>query len=345
MDGLWLQDIESLEAISQDDDTRNLFLRMAQLSQDGRLAPFLRELKDDRELDDAHEGHGGRARVRRRLPARGRGLRPPHPRTSAPPMPVTRPAVATRARRRCLTFAEPAEHRVVRRRRGTRTTRSTSRLDRPLASTSCDLETGCRAARRGSSRAAAARGRRGRGTRGTRASAPGRRARRGRRVPARVGAHEPGRDLVDHVDRLVDDPLVLGRARVPDVAGVDADAAARLQHARPGARACPRGRRRGGSRSSRRARRRSELVAEHLVERTGAAARPSGSGGAGTRPARRRGTARARRAGTSASCRRSPSRPGGRRCAAAGGRARCPCHRSSRPGRRRRRGRPRAARR
>ena len=53
MDGLWLQDIESLEAISQDDDTRNLFLRMAQLSQDGRLAPFLRELKDDRELDDS----------------------------------------------------------------------------------------------------------------------------------------------------------------------------------------------------------------------------------------------------------------------------------------------------
>ena len=52
MDGLWLQDIESLEAISQDDDTRNLFLRMAQMSQDGRLGPFLRELKDDRELDD-----------------------------------------------------------------------------------------------------------------------------------------------------------------------------------------------------------------------------------------------------------------------------------------------------
>jgi hypothetical protein len=52
VDGLWLQDIESLEAISQDDDTRNLFLRMAQMSQDGRLQPFLRELRDDRELDD-----------------------------------------------------------------------------------------------------------------------------------------------------------------------------------------------------------------------------------------------------------------------------------------------------
>lgn len=52
MDGLWLQDIESLEAISQDEETRNLFLRMAYLSQNGRLQPFLRELEDDRELDE-----------------------------------------------------------------------------------------------------------------------------------------------------------------------------------------------------------------------------------------------------------------------------------------------------
>lgn len=52
MDGLWLQDIESLEAISQDEDTRKLFLRMAYLSQSGRLQPFLRELEDDRDLDD-----------------------------------------------------------------------------------------------------------------------------------------------------------------------------------------------------------------------------------------------------------------------------------------------------
>jgi hypothetical protein len=52
VDGLWLQDIESLEAISQDEDTRNLFLRMAYLSQNGRLQPFLRELEDDHELDD-----------------------------------------------------------------------------------------------------------------------------------------------------------------------------------------------------------------------------------------------------------------------------------------------------
>ena len=47
-----MQDIESLEAISQDDETRKLFLRMAYMSQNGRLKPFLRELEDDRELDD-----------------------------------------------------------------------------------------------------------------------------------------------------------------------------------------------------------------------------------------------------------------------------------------------------
>jgi hypothetical protein len=52
VDGLWLEDIESLEAISQDEDTRKLFLRMAYLSQNGRLQPFLRELEDDRDLDD-----------------------------------------------------------------------------------------------------------------------------------------------------------------------------------------------------------------------------------------------------------------------------------------------------
>ena len=53
MHGLWLDDLEALEAISQDDDTRRLFLRMAQLSQDGRLQPFLRELAADGDLDQA----------------------------------------------------------------------------------------------------------------------------------------------------------------------------------------------------------------------------------------------------------------------------------------------------
>jgi hypothetical protein len=56
VNGLWLQDIESLEAISQDKRTRELFLRMAQMSQAGRLAPFLVELERDRELDDVTKG-------------------------------------------------------------------------------------------------------------------------------------------------------------------------------------------------------------------------------------------------------------------------------------------------
>lgn len=51
VNGLWLDDIESLEAISQDAETRRLFLRMAELARRGRLQPFLRELDADRELD------------------------------------------------------------------------------------------------------------------------------------------------------------------------------------------------------------------------------------------------------------------------------------------------------
>jgi hypothetical protein len=54
--GLWLQDIESLEAISQDAQTRDLFLRMAHMSQSGRLEPFLDELEHDRDLDDETKG-------------------------------------------------------------------------------------------------------------------------------------------------------------------------------------------------------------------------------------------------------------------------------------------------
>jgi hypothetical protein len=47
---LWLNDLESLEAISQDDYTRRLCIRMAQMSRDGRLGSLLREA--DGELDD-----------------------------------------------------------------------------------------------------------------------------------------------------------------------------------------------------------------------------------------------------------------------------------------------------
>jgi hypothetical protein len=52
----WLDDIESLEAISQDDNTRDLFLRMAWLSQEDRLQPFLKELQRDDDLDESTKG-------------------------------------------------------------------------------------------------------------------------------------------------------------------------------------------------------------------------------------------------------------------------------------------------
>ena len=52
----WLEDLESLEAISQDDATRDLFLRMARLSQKDRLQPFLSELQHDDDLDDSTKG-------------------------------------------------------------------------------------------------------------------------------------------------------------------------------------------------------------------------------------------------------------------------------------------------
>ncbi len=52
----WLRDLESLEAISQDDTTRDLFLRMAWLSQEDRLQPFLFELQQDDDLDDSTKG-------------------------------------------------------------------------------------------------------------------------------------------------------------------------------------------------------------------------------------------------------------------------------------------------
>jgi hypothetical protein len=54
--GLWLNDMESLEAISQDDDAKRIFLRMAAMSQDGRMNSFLTELAHDEELDEETKG-------------------------------------------------------------------------------------------------------------------------------------------------------------------------------------------------------------------------------------------------------------------------------------------------
>jgi hypothetical protein len=48
--------LESFEAINQDDVTRDLVLRMSALSQAGKLGPFLFELAHDAELDDMTKG-------------------------------------------------------------------------------------------------------------------------------------------------------------------------------------------------------------------------------------------------------------------------------------------------
>jgi hypothetical protein len=55
--GPWLQDLESLEAISQNADARRIFLRMAAMSHDGRLPNFIAELAFDEELDEQTKGH------------------------------------------------------------------------------------------------------------------------------------------------------------------------------------------------------------------------------------------------------------------------------------------------
>ena len=54
--GLWVHDIESLEAISQNDDARKIFLKMAAMQQAGQMNTFLNELALDAELDDDTKG-------------------------------------------------------------------------------------------------------------------------------------------------------------------------------------------------------------------------------------------------------------------------------------------------
>jgi len=54
--GLWLDDMESLEAISQDDEAKRIFLRMAAMSRDGQMGSFLTQLACDEDLDDETKG-------------------------------------------------------------------------------------------------------------------------------------------------------------------------------------------------------------------------------------------------------------------------------------------------
>jgi hypothetical protein len=52
MGGVWLQDIESFERVSQDAFATRLVLRLAQLSREGRLEPFVTEVVASGELDE-----------------------------------------------------------------------------------------------------------------------------------------------------------------------------------------------------------------------------------------------------------------------------------------------------
>jgi hypothetical protein len=55
--GPWLHhDLESLEAISQDNEAKRIFLRMAAMSRDGQMGSFLKELARDDDLDDETKG-------------------------------------------------------------------------------------------------------------------------------------------------------------------------------------------------------------------------------------------------------------------------------------------------
>ena len=53
---LWLHDIESLEAVTQDEETKRLCLGMAAMSQAGTLAPFIANLNRDDDVDDTTKG-------------------------------------------------------------------------------------------------------------------------------------------------------------------------------------------------------------------------------------------------------------------------------------------------
>jgi hypothetical protein len=53
---LWVHDIESLEAVTQDEQTKRLCLRMAAMSQAGTLGPFIATIHHDRDLDEHTKG-------------------------------------------------------------------------------------------------------------------------------------------------------------------------------------------------------------------------------------------------------------------------------------------------
>jgi len=53
---LWVHDIESLEAVAQDEHTKRICLRMAAMSQAGTLGPFIASLHQCGDLDEGTKG-------------------------------------------------------------------------------------------------------------------------------------------------------------------------------------------------------------------------------------------------------------------------------------------------
>jgi len=51
-----LHDLESLEEITQNAETRRIFLRMAAMQRTGRMGNFLTQLADDPDVDDDTKG-------------------------------------------------------------------------------------------------------------------------------------------------------------------------------------------------------------------------------------------------------------------------------------------------
>ena len=74
MHAAWIEDLESLQEIAENDSARTLFLRMALLSREGRLEPFLTELAADDELDDGTKGAVAELANDPHVPGRGRGI-------------------------------------------------------------------------------------------------------------------------------------------------------------------------------------------------------------------------------------------------------------------------------
>ncbi len=53
---LWLHDIESLEAVAQNESTKLLCLRLAAMSKNGTLGPFIADVRHDDGLDESTKG-------------------------------------------------------------------------------------------------------------------------------------------------------------------------------------------------------------------------------------------------------------------------------------------------